>query len=217
MPVDPLGKYGDLPKQDNLETALKLAREKMARLDPAGQAARCGAELHPDESGGRLQVRYLGREYLVALPALDVTNVEDGRPLNLWESILVLHYLTSDGPVPLRAEVMAFTEIPDARLYEEPFRRRAVLPLLRAFGEAPEKLTNAALAFNPGPGLGGDVSVRITALPKVPIYIQLWGADEEFPPAGKILFNSDVTAYLAAEDVVTLAGISAGRLAKAAV
>jgi len=48
----------------------------------------------------------------------------------------------------------------------------------------------------------GDVGVRVPFLPKVSISFVLWKGDDEFPPNGKILFDSTITSYLSTEGIV---------------
>ena len=50
----------------------------------------------------------------------------------------------------------------------------------------------------------GDISVTISAFPRVPITLVLWRGDEEVPPNGNILFDANVSDYLPTEDVTVL-------------
>lgn len=61
----------------------------------------------------------------------------------------------------------------------------------------------------------GDASVLIWAFPRVPIGLVLWKGDEEFPPAGNILFDSSIPAYLPVEDIVVLTETVVWKLIKA--
>ncbi|GAJ11492.1 unnamed protein product, partial [marine sediment metagenome] len=60
----------------------------------------------------------------------------------------------------------------------------------------------------------GDVSVTIDAFSYVPITLALWRGDEEFPPAGSILFDSTVADYLSAEDINVLCETISWKLVK---
>jgi hypothetical protein len=70
--------------------------------------------------------------------------------------------------------------------------------------DKPEELVKTAAIFNGQSVNYGDASVRINALPRVPITIALWRGDEEFGPEGSILFDSTVSEYLTNDDIHSL-------------
>ena len=91
-----------------------------------------------------------------------------------------------------------------------------VLPLLRAFGSNPKALLAAAVGLD-GDRLDlGDASVRLPALPRVPLAYVVWGSDEEFPPSANVVFDGSVEGYLDAEAVTVLAELATRRLVAAA-
>ena len=59
-------------EQDNYEVALKLAREKWRKLDPALQAERCGAGFSVSSGQARLSLPFLGRPTEVTHPKGEV-------------------------------------------------------------------------------------------------------------------------------------------------
>jgi hypothetical protein len=44
-------------------------------------------------------------------------------------------------------------------------------------------------------------------MPKIPVCLILWAGDDEFPPAGNVLFDASISRYLIAEDVAVLSGM----------
>jgi len=58
----------------------------------------------------------------------------------------------------------------------------------------------------------GDVGVKIPFLPKVKISFIIWRGDDEFPPQGKILFNSHIASYLSTEGIVIASQMIFGKL-----
>jgi hypothetical protein len=62
----------------------------------------------------------------------------------------------------------------------------------------------------------GDVGYVIEALPKVPVTVTLWRADEEIPASANVLWDETVKYYLPTEDVAVLGGIVASELIKRA-
>ena len=134
----------------------------------------------------------------------------------IWDAILVLHYLGSDGPLPPRDEPIAFGDLPEGRFYDPAFQGRCRVPLERRFGPAPEKLLAAAEKLGGRAWDRGDVSVVIPAFPRVDVYLVFYRGDVEFPPSATVLFSSDVAAFLSAEDIAVLGGAVVSRLGRAA-
>ena len=144
-------------------------------------------------------------------PDLSFTAGVPAEALSLQEQVLLLHYLRGSwktrGASPT-GEWVAFQDIPDGRFYLDAFQKRAKLPLLKAFGADPERLQDlAAQVFGAVPVDFGDVSVRVDALPLVPLVLTLWKGDDEFPPEGSLLFDQSISRILSAEDVAWLAGM----------
>ena len=79
-------------------------------------------------------------------------------------------------------------------------------PLLAGFGENPGILAEVASFLNPRPGEGGDASVIVQAFPRVPVMLQVWAGDEDFPPEANVLFDRSVSGYMSSEDAAWLAG-----------
>jgi hypothetical protein len=57
----------------------------------------------------------------------------------------------------------------------------------------------------------GDYSVKIYALPLVPVYVVLWSTSSEFPTSANILFDSSVGNYLSTEQIAILGELTSAR------
>jgi hypothetical protein len=136
--------------------------------------------------------------------------------LSLGDRILILHYLTSNGPVSENPAETTFQSLPGGMFYFSTFRKRGPNRVLAEFGGEPE--TVAAIRDKLGWAAGevGDVSVRVPALPRIPVTVVLHAGDDEFPPEVQFLFRDDITSFLPLEDVAVLGGTVATRLSIAA-
>ena len=202
-------------EQDNLEVARKMATQKMATLDPEHQARRCGADVAEDDTGRHLAFGYLGTPVRVTIPGCKVL-LPDGSEMNPYERVLVLHYITSDGPVPPDSDPITFKEVPSGAFYSAAFDRRAKNPLLGVFGDDPSRAVKAAESLGGRRADGGDVAVTVPAFPMVDITMVFYRADDEFPADVNLLLSSGITAYLSTEDIATVAGMTAYKLIKGA-
>jgi hypothetical protein len=185
----------------NLTAALALAREEFGRRAPADMARRAGVAA---DRRGRLVVPFLGREYLLPVP--------DGDVIPASKEILLLHYLTGASGAPPSGEKVSFKDLPDGFIYNEPFKNRVIRPLVSAFGGRPQQLVKAGTNIGGQPAPFGDAATEIPALPRLPVVFFIWVGDEEFPPDGGVLFDANITSYLAAEDCVMLAQMSVAAL-----
>ncbi len=187
-------------------------RARLGSMDMAGIVERSGAQaLGPD----RIGLRCLGQEYVIKYPDGLVLEA-DGQPAPETDAILLLLYLTESTGRAHDGEWVAFEQLPGGAGYSASFRGRVVFPLVRAFGSRPQALLEAAVSLDGEPIQLGGVSVRLPALPRVPLAYIVWGGDEEFPATANVVFDASVEGYLDAEAVTVLAELATRRLAGAA-
>lgn len=177
------------------EDALRVARELAAGLDPVAAAARAGVRFTGDARGGRFTVPLLGREVEISYPAFGFAPDE---PLPPHVRALLVYYLaTSDGSRAVGAW-RSFGALPNASFYVQAFQGYTGNTLARRLGESADAIPGAIEALG-GRALtadefatNADSAWLVPALPRVPVAITWWNADEEFPPRAELLF--DVTA-----------------------
>ena len=214
----PVGLYEgiqlDLKKQDNYETAHRLAVSRLAALEFRLQCQRTGAELVGGASALQARLKFLDRTLLVSHPSGKILT-ESGEDVALWEKILTLHYLIHAQGTSPSGELITYNDIPDGRLYYPNFVKRTSDLLLQLYAQEPEALIRAALRLGgiERPGLG-DWAVVIPALPRVAYVFIIWKGDEEFPPQINVVFDRNITDYLPAEDITVLANMIAVKLVK---
>ena len=207
-----------MPSEREFKIALGIARDQYRNVDPERQAERSGSLWSQGTSGGesatcRAELPFLGTPYVIEGPDGDVRyRDESDREPALWEKILLLHYFTTADGSPIVQKWITVKEIPDSRLYLPNFEKRAVAPLLGRFGGAPEQVVEPARKVGGRQTDVGDVAVTIPALPRVPLTLQFWKGDEEFPPRVNILFDESIVCYLPTEDIILTSQMLAFRL-----
>lgn len=208
-----------MPTREDFEQALELAREAFRQRDPARQAERAGVKWVPDPMSGPgkscLEVPFLNTRYHVRAPDGDVQYAaEAGTPKEpaLWEKILVLHYLNQADGTPLSGTYISFKEIPDGRLYQPNFEKRALHPLLAVFGTQPGEALLSGQALGGKPVDLGDLAITVPVFPRVPVTVVFWEPDEEFPARVTLLFDRSIPHYLPTEDMVLASQMLAFRL-----
>ncbi|MFA4016073.1 MAG: hypothetical protein RUDDFDWM_001174 [Candidatus Fervidibacterota bacterium] len=183
-------------------TAYELAKQKLRELDLKRQCELAGASFI--EAEGKARLKLLGDIYEVAEPECEVECItNEVAPITL--KILVLHYLAQATGKELTGRLIDFRELLGGLAYYVSFDSRVKKPLLQAFGDDDgSRLRRAAKRFDAEEVQYGDVGLRIWALPRVPITIAFWVADEEMPANISILFDSSISDYLTTEDVAVL-------------
>lgn len=190
------------------KVAYDALRTKLLEVDRAALLAHTGARaLGPD----RIGLRCLGREHEIPFPDGTVLDA-DGTETPEHDAILLLLYLTEATGRPLEDRWVAFEQLSGGAGYIGSFRGRVLMPLLRTFGSRPADLVGAAAALDGEPLDLGDASVRLPALPRVPIALVMWGGDDEFPPSANIVFDASIEGYLDAEAATVLAEMAVRRL-----
>jgi hypothetical protein len=201
-----------LIERDKWMTALGLAREAFARLDPEAQALRCGGKIVPPPVS--IEIPCFDLRCVVSHPEGSVR--VEGQPGTLppWEQVLLLHYLSSTAPVPREEDPIPFSSVPSGVFYDAAFQRRVRKSFLSTFAAKPDLLASSAAGLGGRAVAGpGDVTVTIPAFPRITLTFTLWKADEEFPADMSLLLSSTIAAYLPTEDIAVLGGLAAARLA----
>lgn len=192
-------------EEEGHRIAYDLAREALRELNLEKQCVKAGADYISQEEGGPVaRVKLLGEIYETRPPEYEVKCIT--KPdASIRLKILVLHYLAMATGKPLTGELIDFRQLPAGLSYHASFNSRVTRKLLNAFAnDDGTHLFNAARALDVERVDYGDVGLKIWALPRVPVIIAFWVADEEFPANMSILFDSTISDYLSTEDVAVL-------------
>lgn len=192
----------------NRDVTLELTKQDFQKIAadcrPQEIAERAGVKYLEEES--EFLVSCLNKEYHVSFPSGDIYCQGDDE-IQLDVGILILHYLNSAEGVPVQDQLISFQELPSGQLYINPFHGRAIQPLIKIFGDQPDKFIKAGLALGGEKGDKGDASIRLNLFPRVPILYVIWLGDDEFPASGNILFDASAASYLPTEDYAVAGGM----------
>jgi len=152
--------------------------------------------------GDKLNVGILNRTAVVD-PSSRTITWSDGSDIDDDVKVLLLHYmLRSAGRVEGR--LASYREFPGGELYYSVFHGRAIVPLIRTFGERAEALAIAGEKLGASRASRGDASIDLRFFPYVPINVTVWEGDDEVPASANILFDSIVGSVMPAEDLAHL-------------
>ena len=193
----------------NLAVAREQAVKRLASRNPETIAGDAAVTFQKQESF--FTVPFLDQLYRVSHPGGDITGA-GGEETPVYLSIIILHYLVTADGSPLSGEWISYRHLPGGDIYMEPFRRRAVLPFLKAFGSDPDSFVRAAAALGGRRLKGSGTGMAIPVFPRVPLNFTLWPGDEELPPSAAILFDARAASYLPTEDYAHLPALIVGAM-----
>jgi hypothetical protein len=144
---------------------------------------------------------------------LTQSTTSPGEEVSATVKVLLLHYLIYAGNKPLSGKLVSFRELKNgAAIYYPTFYKRAIAPLIKAFGDCIENLNLVSKKISGIKEKYGHASMTIRVLPMVPVTFILWEGEEDVPPSGTILFDSSIESFLPAEDIVVAGSFGAYEL-----
>ena len=173
----------------------RRAWELLAGCNPALACARGGGVF--DAGAGDYRLASFGRPFSVHPGERRITGLDPegsallGRHGDLLRLALLWYLVKATGDRP-RGVLVSPARLPGGDLFA---RGTHVLPLdalAARYTECPEAFLAAGAALGGRPAPYGDAAVELPALPRVPVTLLLWTADDEFPARADLLF--DVTA-----------------------
>ena len=125
-------------------------------------------------------------------------SVTDPDTVDIWEKILILHYLANANTNALTGSLITYRQIKSGSVYFPTFEKRSIIPFTKFFEENSDSLLEVASHIDAEKYDSGDMAIKIMAFPYVPLYFVLWKGDDEFPASGNILFEETIEKKLSA-------------------
>lgn len=166
-------------------------------------------ELHKRDNG--LTIWHFDRQILVDLDTGLLRCISDLNPLSLTEKLNIYTLLWyCKEQATLSGHWLPFHSMKDASPYAPAFEKTVLCSFSRAF-DGKEDLLKAAVCK-----IGGSLihknSYFVPAFACMPLRLQFWDGDEDFPAQGNILFDKNATNFIHVESLVTIASQCVQRL-----
>ncbi len=110
-------------------------------------------------------------------------------------TLVVLLYLLSAAETEAAGETVSARDLPAGHFFRGPH----ALPtgrIVERFGPDGAGFPAAGQALGGVPAELADASVRLTPLPRVPLFLLFWEADEDFPAEASVLFDRSIARHL---------------------
>ena len=134
-----------------------------------------------------------------------------------WHHLILLHYLSIADGTQLSDEMISFGNLKDGLIRGTKFDRTADLALARFLKDRePEQIKAVCRSLGAGfQDSNADLCAVFPFLPRYPVAVKIWFADEDFPASGKMLVSASADHYLTIEDAVTVGEVMLGKLEEA--
>ncbi len=181
------------------------AEAMLSGKDPRQIAANAGVAF----DGSIFSVPSLGKLYHISYP--DYCCQE---PIMDWHYLVLLHYLNLADGTAVTGEAMPMADLPAGLVRGTKYDRTVAEALAAFLKDKTENRVKEILGALGGIFLPGkaDLNVMLPFLPKFPLYLNIWFADEEFPPSARLLLDKSAGHYLSIEDAVSVGEVLMGLL-----
>jgi len=167
------------------------------------------AGLSREETVKRTRCRYLaeGDSFVVSLLRTDylvdpirrtirAAQASEDRPAGYLQQLCVLAYLVDAKDLPPANQLVSVEKLDRGGFFFRGSHRLPLEKVATVFGPNPHLLHKVGQALNAVPRAFGDASIELCVLPRIPITLVVWAADEEFPARASILFDQSATVHL---------------------
>ncbi len=187
-------------RPENYEKVYQELLQRLARHDLAGAAQALGLEM----AGTAVRVPCLGRDYLVGGGEI---RAADGSAAPLTHRVVLAYYLMHGGRGEPAQRFVPYRELPGGQDFARSLSGMVEDRLARFFsGKLP--LLETAVAARGGRPWQVESSVDgawlFPALPRVPLLLTFYDADEEFPAEAKLFYDLTAPNFLDLECLAVL-------------
>jgi hypothetical protein len=187
-------------RPDVYETVYAGLVERLAGINIARAAADLGLAMR----GSAALAPLLGRDYLVDK---DGVSAADGGPAAVTHRIVLAYYLMHSGYGKPAGRFAPYRELPGGAYFARNVAQTVEGRLARFFSSRLGDLKRAAAALGGRPTAGeacADAAYEFTTLPKLPLMITLYDADEDFPAEAKLFYDLLAPNFLDLECLAVL-------------
>ena len=188
--------------------------KQLLALDASRTARRAKCQYADDPPRHCLSL--LNSKYTVDLSAKKITSDKDSSQAPFIEELCILAYLINAQNLPIADKLTPPQALPGGQFFFRGLHKLGTEELEKTFGPHPERLYQAAKRFAAKKRKFGDASIELYILPRVPLTIVIWRADDQFPARASILFDQTAASQLPLDALWAATNLTVKTLIKAA-
>ncbi len=186
--------------------------QQLAKMDRRETARRAGCAYLEGDS---FAISLLNERYRVDMAMSSMWRLAEGAEpasAGFIEQLCLLTYLLHASEVPLVEELVHVEKLDPGGFF---FRGSHKLPLEKLEGllsGAPAELGKVSGILDGRARPFGDASIEVLVLPRIPVTLIIWAADEEFPARSSILFDRSAAKQMPLDALYALAKLTINRV-----
>lgn len=187
---------------------LDAAVNRICGKNPEAIAENADIEYSPTEQ--LFRVKTMGTLVTVSYPDFKIEP-----ELEPWHQLVILHYMDLADGTPLNNQLISFSQVKHGMVRGGGFDRDCEVSIQAILSKtSPAEFEHKCFSIGGKQiSTNADFAVCIPFLPRYPITVKIWYADEEFPASGKMMLDSSSDHYLTIEDAVTVGALILDKLA----
>ena len=188
------------PSQSALAVRVDELRESLKQIPVNLLAERTGTSyqtIGPER--GEFRLSLIDSPLIVTFPDFRTFDVQDNELPPFIQALVIYYFDTADGTRET-GRWISFADLPNGRVYASAYQGYTGDDLVKTFRLDVDALRSACEKLG-GTSRNdfGDAAYVIWALPRIPILVNYWCGDEDFPSTCKLLFDESVSHYLPVE------------------
>lgn len=198
-------KQGKWLKKDMAQEALDYARHQASSTGLQDIAQRIGGSFNDDVGTESIILPYFNTSVIIFK---DKICDADGKELSRNEQTFIFIHMARGGTVNPSGNTKSFKEFPNTVSKVVTMQDRVEEPLANTFSGNTDNLEKVCAKFGATDVTdryeGCDLAFFFTALPKVPVTLLFWDAQEKFDAQAKLMFDDTVIEHLDIEAIMFL-------------
>ncbi len=182
--------------ENNYKRVSKELEEEVKRVDLKEAAAAIGGNYENKNGGGVIRLKMINKDYEVRNEGL----FENGSYCqHSWSKIIIYDYVRRKGKIPLTGDWVSLGHFPDAASHSKAFQKNAEDKISDKFNSDLRGLVsrcNELEGIKTSGKLKADYVCGFNLLPRVPMYLCFWEADEEYSASCKLYVDRNADAYI---------------------
>jgi hypothetical protein len=127
--------------------------------------------------------------------------------------VIMITYLLNAQEIPLAEKLVAGSSLKGGKCFFQGAHGFPLDPLIKQYGRDVDGFVNRGLSLGATREHFGDAGLRLAALPRVPVVMVLWGAEEEFPARLNVIFDATIDKHLPLDAIYGLVAEICRRMA----
>ncbi|MBM4054050.1 MAG: DUF3786 domain-containing protein [Planctomycetes bacterium] len=181
---------------DNYSRVSNELEEEAKRVNFRETSAVIGGRYEIEDGTEKIKLKMMNMPYEVRREGL----FEDGKYCpDSWSKIIIYDYVRRKGSRPLTGEWVTLGYFPNTASHVKAFQRNAEEKIAIKFNYDKEGLKIRCRELGGVAGQGkmkADYVYQFDLLPKIPLYLCFWDADDEFPASCKLFLDSSAEDYI---------------------